>query len=75
MSDETKALIRKVLLMVLTAIATLLHVNSDQTLMGQLPALAADLADLGVFAWGVWAHWGMKKVPDSAVVVSTRKGQ
>ena len=58
-NDEIMSLTRKLLVMALTAVATKLHLDQSQ-----VPAIAADLADLGVIIWGVAAHWNMVKVPE-----------
>ena len=67
-SDEIKSLVVKVLILVLTSLATALHL--DPTATSIFPALATDLADAGVLLYGVYAHWNMKKVPETAVVVA-----
>jgi hypothetical protein len=58
-SDEIGSFVRKLMLIGLTALATRLHM-SDTT---WVVAAATDLADLTVLGWGVYSHWGMKKVP------------
>ena len=63
-SDEFGSLIRKLLIAMITAFATKLHIDDATG-----AALAADVADLAVIAWGVYAHRGMKKVPETARVV------
>lgn len=60
--DEIASLARKVLIMVLSAIATKYHIEGNA-----VNAVAADLVDLGVIAWGVYAHWNMRKVPEKVV--------
>jgi hypothetical protein len=64
-SDEIKSLLVKVLMMVLTALATQLHANLGAT---SILAIATDSADLLVLAYGIYSHWNMKKVPEAAVV-------
>lgn len=63
-TDEIGSLVRKVLILVITALATKLHLDDATG-----AAIAADVADLGVIAWGVYAHRGMKKVPEAARVI------
>jgi hypothetical protein len=65
-TDEIASLARKVLIMVLTSLATKLHMDGSQ-----VAAVATDIVDLGMVAWGVYAHWDMKKVPEDARVVVT----
>ena len=62
--DEIGSLIRKILIMALSALGTKLHIDDATT-----AALATDLANVIVIGWGVYAHWGMKKVPETAKVI------
>ena len=61
-SDEAASLLRKLLIMGLTSLATYLHM-SDVTWI--LP-VATDAADVAVVLWGVYAHRGMVKVSEAA---------
>ena len=64
-TDEVMSLVRKVLLVGLTSLATRLHMEDVSWVL----PVSTDLADLGVIAWGMYAHWGMKKVPDNSVTI------
>jgi len=66
-SDEIKSLIVKVLIMVLTSVATAMHLTPDAS---SIATAAADIADLGVLAYGVYIHWNMRKVPETSVVTA-----
>ena len=63
-SEAVGSLIRKILISVLSALAAKYHLDNNTAV-----AIATDLADLAVIGWGVWAHWGMKKVPETATVI------
>ena len=63
--DEIKSLAVKVTLIALTALATSLHQNLGAD---NAAAIATDIVDLGALIYGVYLHWGMKKVPQDAVV-------
>ena len=65
-SDEIQSLIVKLLLMILTPIATKYHIDGNL-----VPAIAADVASLVVLGYGIFAHWNMKKVPQNSTAVET----
>jgi len=65
------SLLRKLLVVGLTALAAKLHMEPDTN---SIAALATDAADILVIAWGSYAHWGMKKVPETAEVIDQAKG-
>lgn len=69
-SEELGSLARKVLLMVLTSVATKYHIDGSTT-----TAVVTDIVDLGVLAWGIYAHWNMKKVPETAITVQQAGGR
>lgn len=71
MTDEIKSLVVKFLLLGLTALATQLHANLG---VASLTAIAADLADLLVLGYSIYTHRGMKKVPETAIVVGQQEG-
>lgn len=62
--DANLSLLRKVLIMGLSILAGYLHTKPDAS---QIAAVATDLVDLGVFVWGIYAHWGMVKAPDTNI--------
>jgi hypothetical protein len=64
-SDEIQSLVVKVLIMILTATATALHLSPDSS---SIATAAADLASLGAFAYGVYIHWNMRKVPEKSII-------
>jgi uncharacterized membrane protein YebE (DUF533 family) len=66
-SDEIKSLIVKVLIMVLTPIATKYGIDGDAVASG-----AAAVASLAVLGYGIYDHWNMKKVPETAQVIPVR---
>lgn len=65
-SDETKSLITKILLMAFTTLSTSLHLSESSS---SLAAGASDVADLAVLGYGIYAHWNMRKVPETAKVI------
>lgn len=58
-SDEIKSLIVKILMLIITPIATKCHISGDLSY-----AVAADVADLAVVAYGVYDHWNKVKVQE-----------
>lgn len=64
--DETKSLITKVLLVLFSSLSTALHLSPDASTMA---TGASDVADLIVLVYGVYSHWNMIKVPETAKVV------
>ena len=70
-NDEIKSLIVKVLLMIFTSVATAMHINASA---GDLTPFAADIADMIVLGYGVYLHWNMKKVPETAIVTGAFGG-
>jgi hypothetical protein len=65
-SDAMKSLAIKVAVMILTALATQLHISGGA---GDITALATDLVDAGFLIYGVYRSYGMKIVPHSAVAI------
>jgi hypothetical protein len=63
-NDEIKSLIVKVLILVLSSTAGALHQNLGAA---SVSAIATDLADLAVLAYGIYDHWNMKKVHETAL--------
>ena len=61
--DEITSLAVKILLMVLTPVAVQHHISGDN-----VTAFVTDLVDAAVLAYGVYSHWNMKKVPETAQV-------
>lgn len=70
MNDEFKSMAIKLVIVALTSLATSLHLSSDANFTAQIPALATDVVDLGLFLYTIYLNRGMKKVPDAAIVVS-----
>jgi hypothetical protein len=66
--DEIGNMVRQIATAVLSSGAVTAYVSHDQAV-----ALGAGLAALVSVAWSIAAHWGMKKVPADAVVVSAPK--
>lgn len=71
-SDAMKSLAIKVAVMILTALATQLHVSGGA---GDITALATDLVDAGFLIYGVYRSYGMKIVPHSAVAIDPHTPQ
>jgi uncharacterized membrane protein YebE (DUF533 family) len=67
-SDEIESIIVKAIIAAGTAWATKHGVTVDGS---ALQMLAGGIVAAGAGAYGVYRHWGMKKVPESAVVVPT----
>lgn len=65
--DEIESLAVKILLMALSPLAVQLHLDQSTT-----AAIATDVADLLVLGFGVYQHWNMKKVPETATVIPTK---
>ena len=63
-SDEIKSLVVKILLVVFSSLAAKYHISGDT-----VTAVASDVADLGVIGYGIYDHWNMKKVAETAKVV------
>jgi len=61
--DEIISLVTKILLMVLTPIAAKQHVDGNT-----LTAIVTDVVDAVVLGYSIYAHWNMKKVPETAAV-------
>lgn len=66
-NEMWKSLIIKILLMVLTPLAGQLHLTYGPT---DLSAIAADLADLIVLAYGIYRSSGMKLVPHGSLAIA-----
>jgi len=62
-SDEIKSLAVKILLLAITPLATKFHIDGNIAAAG-----ASDVADLVVLGYGIYDHWNMKKVPETARV-------
>ena len=67
-SDELGSLVRQIVTALLSSGAAAAYVSNSQAV-----ALAAGAGALVSVVWSIVAHWGMKKVPTSAVVVSAPK--
>lgn len=63
-SDEIGNIVRQVLTALLSSGSVAAVVNHDQA-----TAIAAGVAALASVAWSVYAHRGMRKVPEKAIVV------
>lgn len=68
-SDEIKSLIVKVLIGVLAPLATKYGIDGNT-----LASVASAVATLAVFAYGIWDHWNMKKVPENSKVLPPDPG-
>jgi hypothetical protein len=71
-SDAMKSLAIKVAVMILTSIATRLHISGGA---GDITALATDLVDAGFLLYGVYRSYGMKIEPHSAVAIDPHTPQ
>lgn len=67
MSEAYKSLAIKILIAVLSALAGQLHLEGG---ISSIPAIATDLVDLLVAAYGFYRSSGMKLVPHSSVAIS-----
>lgn len=65
-TEMWKSLIIKILLMILTPLAAQLHINGGAA---DLPAIAADIADLLVLGYGLYRSSGMKLVPHNTLAI------
>lgn len=63
-SDEIKALIIKVLIMILSPLAAKYGIDGNV-----LASAASAVATLAVLAYGIYDHWNMRKVSENAKVV------
>lgn len=68
-NDEIKSLVVKILLLAITPLATKYHIDGNTTM-----AIATDVADAAVVGFGIYDHWNMKKVPETAKVVAPDPG-
>lgn len=68
MSDATESLLIKVIIALATAWATKNGVTVDGD---SLQMLAAGLVGTAAGAYGIYRHWGMKKVPINSVAIAT----
>jgi len=59
--DEIKSMTQRALLVLLTTVATSLHLHVGGA---DVASVATDMADLIVALWGTYDHWNMKKVPE-----------
>lgn len=66
--DEIKSLLVKVALVVLSPLAVKFHTDGST-----ISAIVTDLADAGILLFGVYDHWNMKKVPETAVVTADQQ--
>ena len=64
--DEIGSAVRKLVIAILSAYAAA-HATTMQGI--DIPFIATVAGDLATFAWGIYAHWGMKKVPETARVI------
>jgi len=62
-SDSVASMVRQILTLLLSSAAASSYVSGDQAV-----AIAGGAAALVSVAWSVWAHYGMRKVPEKAVV-------
>jgi len=65
-ADEIGSLVRKLAVAMLSGTAGT-WITSHGLTVDSVGVLAGDL---GVILWGVYAHWNMKKVPETAIVTS-----
>ena len=63
--DEINSLVTK---LVLTGMSAWL--GTSVATQSQDQAIAAGAGALAAMIWGVYSHWNMKKVPETAVVVT-----
>lgn len=63
-SDQIGGLVRQVATALLSSGAATAFVSSEQGI-----AIAAGLGALVSVMWSIVAHWGMKKVPETATVI------
>lgn len=65
-SEFWSTTVRSILLSVLSSGAAAAYISSDQAV-----AIATGVAALVTAAYGWYAHYGMRKVPETAVVTAT----
>lgn len=70
-NDEIKTLAIKVLLIVLTSLATALHQNYGTE---SLTAFATDIVDAGVLGYGLYRSTNMKLVPEASTAIHVAAG-
>ena len=70
--DEVKSALVKVMIGLLSAAAGALHQNFGAA---SYTAISTDIVDLGFLVYGLYLHWGMKKVPENSIVVAGPKGR
>ena len=68
-SDEIQSAVTKIVISILTWVAArYLPPDLSASLTAFLPTIAAGLGALAAFAFAVYTHWNMKKVPETAKV-------
>lgn len=70
MNSETTSTLVKILIMILTPIATKYHLDGNL-----VPAFAADAADIMVLAFSFWRNRGQKLVPTNSVAIQIAPGE
>ena len=64
-SDSVGSMVRQILTLLLSSAAASSYVSGDQAV-----AIASGAAALVSVAWSWYAHYGMRKVPEKAVITS-----
>ena len=67
-SDEVGSAVRQVATLLLSSASAGAFVSNSQGV-----AIAAGLGAIASVLWSVYAHWGMKKVPQTATVIGAGK--
>lgn len=70
--DEVRSAVVKILIVLLTALATALHIQLGAA---NIQAMAADLGGLIIVWYGIYDHWNMIKVPEQDVAPSNTVAQ
>ena len=65
-SDEIAALVRQIATALLSSGSVAAYVSGSQA-----TAIATGLGAVAAIAWGIWARWNTRKVPETAIVTST----
>ena len=65
-SDSVASMVRQILTLLLSSGAASAYVTGDQAV-----AIASGAAALVSVAWSIWAHYGMRKIPETAVVTAS----
>ncbi|MDE2096636.1 MAG: hypothetical protein KGL39_05260 [Patescibacteria group bacterium] len=66
--DEINALVTKIV-----AVGMSSWLGASVATSAQQQTIAAGLGTLAAVLWGVYSHWNMKKVPETATVVGGTK--